>query len=146
MSENKKPRLCEVLGVEVNERFDIDAHGMERNFFIGEDGEAHSEYNEETTSRLILEAINNPDKIIRKTRKPHLTEPELAICKAAGAKWVSKSICEYAEILNLWERKPIIDADGIFCPSSEDEVAIGYMIFPEMFLSVKPGDCIRVEE
>ena len=82
-----KPRICEVLGVEVNEEFtyDFGANQVNRGTFkIGADGNRYYKagkdqwnlcYNEED----LLTIINHPDRIIR---KPRFTEQEAEAAKA----------------------------------------------------------------
>ena len=82
-----KPRICEVLGVEVNEEFTYDFGENQVNrgtFKIGADGNRYYKvgtdpwnpcYNEED----LLVIINHPDRIIR---KPRFTEQEAEAAKA----------------------------------------------------------------
>ena len=81
-----KPRICEVLGVEVDEEFTYDFGENQVNrgtFKIGADGNRYYKagadpwnpcYNEED----LLVIINHPDRIIR---KPRFTEQEVEILK-----------------------------------------------------------------
>lgn len=82
-----KPRICEVLGVEVDEEFTYDFGENQVNrgtFKIGADGNRYYKvgtdpwnpcYNEED----LLVIINHPDRIIR---KPRFTEQEVEAAKA----------------------------------------------------------------
>lgn len=82
-----KPRICEVLGVEVDEEFTYDFGENQVNrgtFKIGADGNRYYKagtdpwnpcYNEED----LLVIINHPDRIIR---KPRFTEQEVERAKA----------------------------------------------------------------
>lgn len=81
-----KPRICKVLGVEVNEEFtyDFGANQVNRGTFkIGADGKRYYKtgdlwnhcYNEDDLAVI----INHPDRIIR---KPHWTEQEVERAKA----------------------------------------------------------------
>lgn len=73
--------------------------------------------------------------------KPRLTPAELAICKAVGAKWVSRDKDEYFVILRSAE--PVENGNGCFCTAEDSEswiADVGVGLFP----SVKPGDCICV--
>lgn len=69
-----KPRICEVLGVEVGEHFKIE----------GYKGEYHINYcgvlkwGGQTSDDAIYEAINHPDRIIR---KPRFTQQEVESAK-----------------------------------------------------------------
>ena len=83
----EKPRICEVLGVEVNEEFtyDFGANQVNRGTFkIGADGNRYYKagkdqwnlcYNEED----LLTIINHPDRIIR---KPRFTKQDVEDAKA----------------------------------------------------------------
>ena len=81
-----KPRICKVLGVEVNEEFtyDFGANQVNRGTLkIGADGKRYYKtgdlwspcYNEDDLAVI----INHPDRIIR---KPHWTEQEVERAKA----------------------------------------------------------------
>ena len=85
-----KPRICEVLGVEVEEEFtyDFGKNQVNRNIFkIGADGKRYYKdgidtwypcYSEEGLSVI----INHPDRIIR---KPRFTEQEIEDAKMVKA-------------------------------------------------------------
>lgn len=148
--ENKdKPRLAEVLGVEVGEKFAVKMEGCTTDsLIIGDDG--FLRYADTTIadvfSLVLCRAINCPDSIIR---TPRLTEAELAICKAVGAKWVSRN--ENSEYVMLWNAKPstIYDEDEGKCYTNGDGKSNAKHIASvraELFQSVKPDDCICVEE
>lgn len=81
-----KPRICEVLGVEVNERvYYKDQNGETVQFFINEDGsttwvfESGKPLSQYGIGYAIAQAINHPDRIIR---KPRFTEQEVERAKA----------------------------------------------------------------
>ena len=75
-----KPRICEVLGVEVGEHFKIE----------GYKGEYHINYcgvlkwGGQTSDDAIYEAINHPDRIIR---KPRFTQQEVEINRVTPCNW-----------------------------------------------------------
>lgn len=82
-----KPRICEILGVEVDEEFtyDFGANQVNRGAFkIGADGKRYYKtgdlwnpcYNEDDLAVI----INHPDRIIR---KPRWTQQEVELAKAA---------------------------------------------------------------
>ena len=72
-----------------------------------------------------------------------LTEPEIAIMRAVGAKWVSRDVCGSKRI-ELWDEKPIKNKDGAFHPSvGNGSLAI---VRESLFPSVNPGECIELEE
>ena len=135
-----KPRLAEVLGVDVGEKFRV--HPCSCYFWIRPDGDQTSDKpGLEKVQELgwILNAINHPENIIR---APRLTEAELAICKAVGAKWVSydRFAGEHATEVTLWGREPK-EMNGRYT----DGEYIGHVYYRK-FPSVHHGDCICVEE
>lgn len=136
-TEGSKPRLAEVLGVEVGERFKMG--NFPELVYITEDGNIVSTGSGAICSKWITDAINHPESIIR---APRLTEAELAICKAVGAKWVSMdNVGIHAD---LWAEEPIRN-EKIFVQSPESRGAIA-SVRSCLFPSVGPGDCICVEE
>lgn len=75
------------------------------------------------------------------TEKHRLTEKELAICKALEAKWVSRN--DNGNSVLLWGDKPSLEEGcGKYYYGA---VMIADVCFWE-FPSVRPGDCIYVEE
>lgn len=107
MSENKKPRLAEVLGVEVGEKFDM--YNDECNpYFVDEDGYLHDCDND----KLYLvpcEIINNLDLI---KRRPRWTEQEVEDAKAL---------------------KRLLSKDDIVCVSRSTDGAAVYVIRLELY-------------
>ncbi len=73
---------------------------------------------------------------------PRLTEPEIAIMRAVGAKWVSFDTNSIDEIVILWWNKPDKDGNGDF----SSPISVLATVTAELFPSVKPGDCIGLEE
>lgn len=137
MDKQDKPRIAEVLGVEVGERFRIVGGDFDTvEFYIQEDGEP-STY----VHAALPYAINHPESIIR---TPRLTEPEIAIMRAVGARWVSRDPRSESQV-ELYSEKPEYRADGEFVPQSGKKcVAIIYDA--ERFPSVKPGECIGLDK
>ncbi len=128
-----KPRLAEVLGVEVGERFRVGDVGCD--FWIEADGWPRSElFDRNASAKWVVNAINHPESIIR---LPLLTEPEIAIMRAMGAKWVSRD--KNGTCANLWESEPHLTADGY---AKAKMIA---NVFRGRFPSVKPGDCFCAE-
>ena len=74
-----KPRICEVLGVEVDERFQVENFSW-ANFHFDRNGNLYVEgTNDPEYCSAIIQAINHPDRIIR---KPRWTEQEVERAKA----------------------------------------------------------------
>ena len=65
-----KPRICEVLGVEVNENFKFNDFPFDecKVYFVGTDGEIINAKGGSVTGGELCYIINNPDRIIRKPR------------------------------------------------------------------------------
>lgn len=78
-----KPRICEVLGVEVGERFELGNTGIV--LLVNDDGLvhialSHGDHKEtDMNVNYLVKAINDPDRIIR---KPRFTEQEVERAKA----------------------------------------------------------------
>lgn len=71
-----KPRICEVLGVDVDEVFTIETPVRKSTYCrIDEEGKIYN-----TCIETLCYAINHPDRIIR---KPRWTEQEVELAKAA---------------------------------------------------------------
>ena len=130
-----KPRICEVLGVEVDEEFTYDFRENQVNrgtFKIGADGNRYYKagadpwnpcYNEED----LLVIINHPDRIIR---KPRFTEQEVEILKHMAS----------AGIVSI-KRKSIAQI------SWDAGTMGGVMIVPPRFLpSIQPGQSYTLDE
>ena len=74
-----KPRICEVLGVEVDERFQVENFSW-ANFHFDRNGNLYVEgTNDPEYCSAIIQAINHPDRTIR---KPRWTEQEVERAKA----------------------------------------------------------------
>lgn len=72
-----KPRICEVLGVEVGEKFTI----ADTDYWIEKNGAIFSDGNQRDLVgvSLICDVVNHPDRIIR---RPRWTEQEVERAKA----------------------------------------------------------------
>ena len=72
-----KPRICEVLGVEVGEKFTI----ADTDYWIEKNGAIFSDGNQRDLVgvSLICDVVNHPDRIIR---KPRFTQQEAERAKA----------------------------------------------------------------
>lgn len=76
-----KPRICEVLGVDVNQSFQFNDFPFDepKTYFVGADGEIRNAHGGEVTSSELCYIINHPDRIIR---KPRFTQQEAERAKA----------------------------------------------------------------
>ena len=133
------PRLAEILGVNAGEKFQIPINGSIATFEITGDGHFETTPpNMVGSTYLLLEAIERPEIIIRQSR---ITPEELAICKAVGAKWLCMDDAGFKA--DLWNTKPSKTDKGIYVAFGVDPMA---RLQPYVFPSLKPGDCINVEE
>ena len=146
MEKKDKPRLAEVLGVEVGEKFRV--YGAAGEFWVESDGGVKTSWAKLVNPPMttyILYAINHPESIIR---APRLTEAELRIMQDCGARWVSRSgssatdDCKYVK---LWEAKPQKNSFGKWEETIHLDAHLT-VIDARKFPSVQFGDCICVEE
>jgi hypothetical protein len=78
MDKQKKPRICEVLGVEVGEKFST-ASTFRMMYHITEAGAFLDSAGNYPNAHIVCDLISNPDHIIR---KPRFTEQEVERAKA----------------------------------------------------------------
>ncbi len=134
---NDKPRLAEILGVEVEQRFHI--KGETGYFTIDDDGVMWSSYTNLPSTSGIYVAIRDPASILR-----GLTEKEVEICEALDARWATKKTD--ALYVELWRKKPIerFDESGNvdFVTKSGNYPVAG--VRADLFPSVGEGECIEV--
>lgn len=127
-----KPRICEVLGVEVNERvYYKDPNGETVQFFINEDGttvwvfESGKPLSQYGIGYAIAQAINHPDRIIR---KPRWTEQEVEMAKAIRTLWPCASAVAKAE------------------SGSISVVGAPMALNTDHFPSIKPKEIVEIDE
>lgn len=132
-----KPRICEVLGVEVDEEFTYDFGENQVNrgtFKIGADGKRYYKagkdpwnlcYNEDDLTVI----INHPDRIIR---KPRFTQQEVE-----DAKYIRR-------ILKVDSVRRNIYGNGLIAIKSDNTVSI--VINSEMFPSIYSGQSYTLDE
>lgn len=130
MDKQARPRICEVLGVEVGERFRIDypkgmtvwLHINKEGFVVREGGPKNLKI-----GNSVAWAINHPDRIIR---KPRWTQQEVEDAKVLAR----------ALLADGFERDTIGD---VFATSS---VACRTLIDSRMFPSLSPGDSVKLSD
>ena len=124
-----KPRICEVLGVEVNENFKFNDFPFDecKVYFVGTDGEIRNAKGGSVTGGELCYIINNPDRIIR---KPRWTEQEVERAKAIKVL--------YPEAYKLDECDPQIKVlNTEFVIATLDNA---------LFTSLRPGETIKLDE
>lgn len=131
-----KPRIAQVLGVEVGEEFtyDFGANQVNRGTFkIGADGKRYYKtgdlwnpcYNEDDLAVI----INHPDRIIR---KPRWTEQEVEDAK------FTKRILE----VDVVRRNEY----GGGLVASRSDVGVSIVVNRELFPSLRPGETVTLDE
>lgn len=93
-----KPRICEVLGMEVNQNFQFNDFPFDevKSYFIGTDGEIRNVHGGEVASSELCYIINHPDCIIR---KPRWTEQEVERAKAIKVLYPVVKTLAYVDIV-----------------------------------------------
>lgn len=125
-----KPRICEVLGVEVDEEFTIG----ENQYFIDKSGDmwcVTKNGEKLKCGTAICCAINRPDRIIR---NPRFTEQEVEDAKA-----IKRLLTEYTGVKRV-EHKWGTD---LLLTSEESEE---FAIEPKLFPSIKSGQSYTLDE
>lgn len=125
MKKMDKPRICNVLGVEVGERFKIKA--LTPDYYIDDTGRML--VNDEYASAVsVLEAVNHPDRIIR---KPRFTEEEKTLACGLHCVWPDGE---------LLRRAP----DDLVLTSYHYGFAMP--VPKDMFSGLRPGQSVRLED
>ena len=138
MTDQDKPRICQVLGVEVNEEWRATGNDL-ATYRINEDGDfeyamplysrpGHGKWIGSDLAHL-LDFINHPDRIIR---KPRFTEEETADAKAAVRFYPSVATIHRAQSGNLL----LADAENVFVARLPGD----------LFPSLRPGQAVKLEE
>lgn len=100
-----KPRICEVLGVEVGEKFTI----ADTSYWIEKNGAIFSDGNQRDLVgvSLICDVVNHPDRIIR---KPRFTEQEVEDAKTILRMFGKDNFIHVTKDQDGWPS--IMDGDG----------------------------------
>ena len=118
-----KPRICEVLGVEVGEVFTADTpYGQFKRCVVDEEGQILN-----TGINVLCYIINHPDRIIR---KPRWTEQEVERAKAIKMLYSeAESIEMYGFGIRVFNRKLVIAT-----------------LDPSLFPSLRSNEIITLDE
>ena len=130
-----KPRICEVLGVEVNENFKFNDFPFDecKVYFVGTDGEIRNAKGGSVTGGELCYIINNPDRIIR---KPRWTEQEVEDAKTLCRMWPNGEI-EFKRDID--GRCSMVHIQG----SLHGCLDLGQV---DLFPSLRPGETIKLDE
>lgn len=124
-----KPRICEVLRVEVNQSFQFNDFPFDevKSYFIGTDGEIRNVHGGEVASSELCYIINHPDCIIR---EPRWTEQEVERAKAIKMLYSeAESIEMYGFGIRVFNRKLVIA-----------------ILDPSLFPSLRQNEIITLDE
>lgn len=124
-----KSRICEVLGMEVNQNFQFNDFPFDevKSYFIGTDGEIRNVHGGEVASSELCYIINHPDCIIR---EPRWTEQEVERAKAIKMLYSeAESIEMYGFGIRVFNRKLVIA-----------------ILDPSLFPSLRQNEIITLDE
>ena len=125
-----KPRICEVLGVEVGQNFKL--KGADMGFYVDRDGIVKREEDDVSIGLPeICLMINHPDRIIR---NPYFTEQEVGDAKA-----IKRLLTEYTGVKRVehkWGTNLLLTSE------ESEEFAIETKLFP----SIKSGQSYTLDE
>ena len=133
MSENKKPRIAEILGVEVGERFSLMGfQPLYVEFWIKSDGTFETKPPRTPNSSVaLLRAIEQPCFVIRKPRRPRWTEQDKADAKA---------------LKRLIACASYIRRDGSFNPKLYDEYGQFVSVLKDCFAALPSETIVTLNE
>lgn len=122
-----KPRICEVLGVEVGQNFKL--KGADMGFYVDRDGIVKREEDDKSVGLPeICMMINLPDQIIR---KPRFTEQEVERAKAIKVIYPTAYQLEEADpLIRVWDKEGKLLAH----------------VDVNLFLSLKPEQSYTLDE
>lgn len=131
MSENKKPRIAEILGVEVGERFSVEGQRGGDPLYVDRDGWVRYVSDNGVSASAIQIAINHPDRIIRKPRWTEQDKEDARKIKAI-----------FPESFNLEVNRLEDGRLKLFVIQGLSFVLINDMLLP----SLKPGEAATLDE
>ena len=129
-----KPRICEVLGVEIGEEFRLDAGGP---YHITKNGAFLDTFGNYPNASILCDLMEHPDRIIR---KPRFTEQEVEDAKAIKRMFGDDNFTHIFK-----------DEDGL-CEMMDgpgDDPNVGWCAIgmeEGMFPSIRPGETVTLDE
>lgn len=124
-----KPRICEVLGVEVNQNFQFNDFPFDepKTYFVDANGEIRNAHGGEVASSELCYIINHPDCIIRKLR---WTEQEVERAKAI------RLLYPEAESIKMFDLSIKVISKGFVVATLDTS----------LFLSLYVGETVALDE
>ena len=120
-----KPRICEVLGVEPEEKFDADPY---KDAYVDLFGIIRTNIGSAMDAYRVCELINHPDRIIR---KPRWTEQEVKRAKAIKVLWPkAEKLYRGAATITIYTRSQLFVID----------------LHAELFPSLHSGETVTLDE
>lgn len=136
MEKKKRPRICEVLGVEVGERFNYE--GLKSEFWVSEDGILRQEDGgEKIVSPCVCLLINKPEGIVH---RPKFTDQEVEDAKTILRMFGKDNFTHIQKDEDGWPS--LMDGDG-------KDPNVGWCSIgmeKDMFPSLKPGQTVWLHE
>ena len=145
MEQKDKPRLAEVLGVKVGQKWRVvcPEEGIDSaEVCLNDKGHLIDVYGV-VSSVILCAAINHPESIIRSLP---LTEQELELCRVFEAKYLTRNA--NSRFISMWDARPSENEGGMGKYYTIDNCEAWEIasIDAKFFPSIEPGDCICVEE
>lgn len=137
-----KPRICEVLGVEVGEDVKYrHTDGTEENICVCEDGRViiSSLSCKISTVAVLINAINHPDRIIR---KPRWTQQEVEDAKNIKRMFCSGTFPNFTHIQKDELGRPAM----VDCPMRDNNGWFFVGLEKGMFPSLRPDETVTLDE
>lgn len=139
----KSNRLAEILGVETKQKFTAYGSPSYGNIWVDENGFIQNDGLEPVTLELLATLINCPSclKVV-----PQLTEAEVAICKAVGAKYVSSVFSSDTVMLTRFKPEWDKSYEDWMCSIESEGPDPVARVKKGLFPSVPDGACVKVGE
>lgn len=134
-----KPPLAQITGLKIGEHF---SWRSKKELWIDDQGLLHSKHGY-ADGLTVCDIINHPECITRSA--PRLTEPELSLCKAVGARWLTRNKFDSGSV-EAWTGKPAYH-NGYYCDDFLEQKYERVASFQDkLFPSIHPGDRVCLED
>ena len=121
-----KPRICEVLGVEVGEKFRTHTQGP---YHISGGGAFLDELGNYPNASILCDLIEHPDRIIRKPR------------------WTEQEVEDAKTVRRVFGRDGTVERLSKAETAPESNLTFDYLyINQDLFPSLRPGETVELDE